>query len=280
MTLERSQALKKPSRHVDGTIATKQSFTKRLRERFFLRFHMSLILIATVLSGLLASKLLLLVPINNMVIRYPLAVLCSYLAFFLLIKIWLWYISITKPFKSSDTVGDLLSNIPDPSVGGTSMGEAPRWGGGLGGRSGGGGASGSLSGPMSNIQEGLTTSSSGSSGSSGGIVDAVGDVASGIDDDSFVLIVLGILLVVIFGSSLYLIINAPHILSDAAFNFLLATSLIRSYKAMNKPDWVGSVFRTAYIPFLIVLLIATGAAWIIHARYPHVIKISEFCPLF
>jgi hypothetical protein len=241
---------------------------------------MSLILIATVLSGFLASKLLLLIPINSMVIRYPLAVLCSYLVFFLLIKIWLWYISIVKPFESSEAVGDILSNLPDPSVSGTTIGEAPRWGGGLGGTSGGGGASGSFSGQMSNVQEGLANSSSGSSGSSGGITDAVGDVASGIDDDSFVLIVLRILLAVIFGSSLYLLINAPHILSDAAFNFLLATSLIRGYKTMNKPDWVGSVFRTTYIPFFIVLLIATGAAWFIHARFPQVIKISELFSLF
>jgi hypothetical protein len=241
---------------------------------------MTLILIATVLSGLLATKLLLYVPVNNIVVRYPLAVLCSYLAFFLFIKIWLWYIAVTKPSSISNTTGDVLSNVPDTFSNVSSTVETPRFGGGLGGTSGGGGASGSFDGQMPNVQEGLATSSSGSSGSSGGIVDAVGDIASGIDDDSFILIVLGILLAVIFGSSLYLLMNAPHILSDAAFNFLLATSLIRGYKTMSKPDWVGSVFRTTYIPFFTVLLIATGAAWFIHARFPQVIKISELFSLF
>jgi len=42
-----------------------------LKERLFLRFHMSLILIGTALVGLLASKLLLLSHVTTMVLRYP-----------------------------------------------------------------------------------------------------------------------------------------------------------------------------------------------------------------
>jgi hypothetical protein len=270
----------KTSRQGINENTLKQRFAKKIKERFFLRFHMVLILVATILCGLLASKLLLLVPVKNIILRYPMAVIFSYLVFFVLIKMWLWYISIAKPFKTDDTVGNIVSSIPDPSVGSTTIEEVPRWGGGLGGRSGGGGASSSFGGQVSSVQENLTPASSGSSSSSGGIIDAAGDITSGIDDDSFILIVFGILLAVIFGSSIYLIIDAPHILSDAAFNFLLATSLIRGYRTMSKPDWIGGVFRSTYIPFFIVLLISTVVAWLIHARFPQVTKISELISLF
>ncbi len=67
----------------------KRSFLRRIRTRFLVRFHMALILVGTVLSGLLASKTLLESGVAAMVVRYPLAVLLSYLAFFLFVKIWL-----------------------------------------------------------------------------------------------------------------------------------------------------------------------------------------------
>lgn len=75
-------------------IMKRHKFTTYIKERFFLRFHMSLILTATALSGLLATKVLLLLNVKEMLIRYPLAVVFSYLVFFALIKIWLLYIYI------------------------------------------------------------------------------------------------------------------------------------------------------------------------------------------
>jgi hypothetical protein len=114
------------------------------------------------------------------------------------------------------------------------------------------------------------------SDSSSGIADAAGSAVSGIfDDDGMVLVAIGLLLAVIFGSSLYLIYDAPHILSDAAFNFLLASSLIRGYKTITKPDWIGSVLKSTYLPFIIVLAVSFGAAWIIHSHYPQLTKISD-----
>jgi hypothetical protein len=35
------------------------------------------------------------------------------------------------------------------------------------------------------------------------------------------------------------------------------------------------VFRDTYLPFLIVLVIAFGAAWVIHAHDPSITKISD-----
>jgi hypothetical protein len=122
----------------------------------------------------------------------------------------------------------------------------------------------------------ITPPSPGGSGSSSGVLDGVGDAVSGIfDDDGIVLVALGILLAATVGGAVYLISIAPHILSEAAFDFLLGTSLVRSYRRMNQPDWMGSVFRDTYKPFLLVLVVAFGAAWAIHAHDPKITKLSD-----
>jgi hypothetical protein len=246
---------------------------RRIKERFFLRFHMSLILLATVLTGLLSTKLLLLVPVENIVIRYPLAVLAAYLAFFLFVKLWLAYMSAARPFNAVDTAGDVLSNLPDLTGGGGPSVDVPHFGGG-GGTFDGAGAAGAFDGPVSNASADIASSTSGVTESSSGIGDAVSGIFD-FDDDGLILLVLGVLLAAIFGSAIYLIYIAPHILSEAAFDFLLGTSLIRSYKKMNQADWMGSVFHDTYKPFLAVLLITIAAAWILHANYPEVTKLSD-----
>jgi hypothetical protein len=265
----------------DSAILTKKSFMMKFKERFFLRFHMSLILFATGLFGLLASTLLLHLHLENIVFRYPLALLCSYCAFFLFIKIWLWYLSASRPFDGFDSVGDVVVNLPINFSGSSSSAGTPSFAG-HGGMSGGGGASGIFDGSVSSVQEGATTSASSAVDSSGSLVSTAGDAVSSVfdDDTGIILVVLGVLLAVVFGSSLYLIYEAPHILSEAAFDFLLATTLIKQYHSMNKPDWVGSVFRTTYKPFLLVLLITIGAAWTIHHYLPFVVKMSDLLALF
>lgn len=98
----------------------KDKFIRRFQKRFLLRFHMSLILLATCLSGVLFSKLLLLLQLRNVLIRYPLTACLSYLAFLLLIKLWLWYVSTTARQKARDTVdalvdpgSDLIPDLPE-----------------------------------------------------------------------------------------------------------------------------------------------------------------------
>ena len=78
-------------------IAVKQVFQKHLQRRFSLRLHMFIILLVTTLSGVLFSKILLMFNVVNFAIRYPLAVVFSYLVFFACIKLWLICISPSKP---------------------------------------------------------------------------------------------------------------------------------------------------------------------------------------
>jgi hypothetical protein len=252
----------------------RKTFMRRIEERFFLRFHMSLILLATALSGVLSTTVMLHLKVENIVVRYPLAVVFAYLAFFLFVKLWLKYISSSQPLKGLDPAGDVLPDLPGFSGGSGTGGSGPAFRGG-GGGSGGGGAAAAFDGPVANSQA-VVVPPSDTSGSSSGFSSSAGDAVSGIfDDDGIVLIALGILLAAIFGSAIYLVYIAPHILSEAAFDFLLGTSLIRSYRKMNQPDWVGSVFRGTYIPFLIVLVIAFFAASAIHVHDPGITKLSD-----
>src|ERR1039458_5590283 len=66
---------------------------RRIAHDYFVRFHRAVILAAVISSGVLASKCLmeLGVPLG---FRYPIAVLASYLVFLLLIRVWIWYVTL------------------------------------------------------------------------------------------------------------------------------------------------------------------------------------------
>jgi hypothetical protein len=265
-----------PELSPEGRIEKAQkTFMRRLQARFFLRFHMSLILLATALSGVLSSKLLLLLDINFLMLRYPLAVLFAYLAFFCFVKLWLLYLTRGRTKASGSSGGDLLSDLPDLSGGSGSGGGSISISGG-GGSSGGGGASGFFEAPVPNTQAVVMPTGGSSGSSSGGFFDSLGDGLSGLfDDDGIVLIALGLLLAATIGGAGYLIWIAPPILSEAAFDVLLGTSLLKSYRRMNQPDWMGSVFKDTYKPFLVVLVVAFIAAWMIHHHDPNLTRLSD-----
>ncbi len=64
--------------------------------------------------------------------------------------------------------------------------------------------------------------------------------------------------------------------SEAAFEVVLAASLVRSYRAMNDPDWIGSVLSTTWKSSGISLLVSLFGVLVIHSSYPQVARISEF----
>ncbi len=90
-----------------------------------------------------------------------------------------------------------------------------------------------------------------------------------------VLAVIGTVVAIVLGAGIYMIYEAPVILSEAAFEVVLAASLVRSSRAMDSPDWIGSVFRTTWKPFGISLVVAWFGALVIHSCYPEVTRISE-----
>lgn len=251
---------------------------------------MFLILTGTFLSGLLATKILLLFHVNSMLIRYPLAVIFSYLAFFGSVKLWLLYLSSSGRSRRSvrnvtERAGDFVDvpDIPFPS-GLSSVKPAvsiePFSSGG--GHFGGGGASGLFDNAGDLVHQTASEAivsvpaESAASGVADGVGSAAGEAASSIFEDAgIILIILGILLAFFFGAGAYLIYEAPAILSEAAFEFVLATTLVRGMKRMDNPDWMGSVLRTTIVPFIFVFVIALTVAAIAHSSYPQAKKLSE-----
>jgi hypothetical protein len=247
-------------------------FISSLRKRFSLRLHMTLILLATSMAGVLASKGMLQIGLGNVAVRYPVTVLFAYMVFFVAIKIWLWLMTDAPASSSTNTGNRVLDNIdiPIPSGGG---GVEPVFSGG-GGDFGGGGAT-------ADFGDALGDMASGAGDALGGVGDAVGDVVGGVADDEggvVLVIVLGLLALLLFsvlGAGIFLIWQAPAILAEAAFNSVLAASLVRSTRRMNDPDWMGSVFKATWKPFAVVLVLAIGAGWAMHHYLPHARRLAD-----
>jgi hypothetical protein len=261
-------------------IKGKKFFQKAFQRRFSLRLHMSLILLATAFSGILGSKLFHALHMENLVIRYPLAVLLSYGVFFLCIRLWLLYVS---PAKGTTSGTYNWLNIPSSSGHSSGGGNVPSLRGG-GGEFSGAGASASFDSPGAVTSEALASPVPVNAPSDGGVLGGAGKTVAGAadalgDSDSVAaivaIIVLATLVATILGSAIYVVAQAPFILSDAAFNALFAASLVKRAHVIADEDWVGSILKQTWMPFAVTFVIAFFAAMILHSYFPQASSLSE-----
>jgi hypothetical protein len=265
----------------------KINFTERFKQRHSLRFHMSLILLATVCAGFLATRGLLALHLENVLMRYPLAVVFAYLVFFVSIKLWLKYIApVPATRKVHDHSIDLGDVLPDMPISCPSDGSIQFHGGG--GGFDGGGASDSFGDVATAVTDGSSDLLSGAVDTGSGIGDAVGDVvggvAEGLGDEGglaaiVVFAVLAAIMAVVVGAGVYLVYEAPFILSEAVFEFILAAGLVRGARRIDRADWMGSVFKTTALPFVVTLALAILAGYLMHHYLPGVTRISELLAL-
>jgi len=242
-----------------------EAVTRRISQRFFVRWHMAAILACVLLSGVVVSALLLWLGLASMPWRYMLAVAGSYLVFFALIRLWLLYVSRgAGAMVPGVDLGDLgNAGVGFPSWRGSGSGFRPG-----GGRFGGGGASAGFDGPSGGGTSGsLSVGSSGGSGSGGGGLD--------LDDGWLVLLAFAVFLLAVTGAGLYLVYQAPHILGEAAFQVALATSLHRAAKRAVTLGWTGSVLWSTWIPFSVVLVMAGIFGAVAQHYCPTTRKITE-----
>jgi len=293
-------AMKKPAKIKRDPLVRPEwyrgKFARAFGARYALRFHMALILTVAAGGGFLATWGFHRLHMENVAIRYPLAVLLSYAVFFVAVKIWLRCVSCAPaPAKGGDSLYDPSIYAPDvPYVGpgmpaGTGSGacsipDAPGASLFQGGGSGGGGADRVFDGPA---DAGLHAAVPDDCGTGAG--EAVGDVLSGAADAAdgegglAVIVCVGVLALAaaaVFGVGIYLLYAAPTILSEAAFNVVLAGSLVRSGKRISCDDWMGSVFKATRLPFALTLLLALAAGGLIHSLLPGVTTVSELFRLF
>jgi hypothetical protein len=219
---------------------------------------MSIILITTIIVGLISTKSLLAFNVDDVRIRYPLVVLVSYLAFIIFIRIWLYYIKYRD--KILENTLDLL-DIPFNSTSNDSTVTIEQCMESGGGEFGGAGASGSFDLPGRDIVEGGASS--------------IVDTADFIEEGALILVPLMIVLTVVFGAGIFLIYEAPIILSEVALEFILAGTLIKRAKEIDSPNWVGSAIRMTWLPFAITMVLAIGFSFVLHSMFPEINAISE-----
>lgn len=211
------------------------------------RLHLSIILVLAGGAAFLCSVLLLwsgTAWFDNMSIRYATAALFGYLAFLLLIRLW---IRLHQPASNDDSGlnpldiadGELL--LPRPAGGG---------GGGVfgGGRSGGGGSSASWG--------SADTASAGTRLSGGGGWD--------LDLDPGDAIWLVVLVGCVVGGGLaivYVIYMAPVLLAEIALDAAILSALYRRLRRDEAGHWLGTVVARTWIPALVVVLFMAVAGF-------------------
>jgi len=244
--------------------ARRAEYRGRLVQRFWLRFHMSLMLAATVGTGVLANRLLLSIPVHSMALRWTIALVIAYGAFFLFVRVWLAYVGARPLHVDLGDSGNATSGFDVP------LPRLPDVFRGAGGRAGGAGASGSwgagdiVGTPVKAVLEGA--------GSAGGDNDA-----------GCALVIVGavllLLLVAIGGGVVMLIAAAPHTLADAAFSTLLAGGLVKSVRRMDESDWEGSVLRATWKPLAAVAAVTLVAGVVAQALMPGTRTLAEILML-
>jgi hypothetical protein len=318
-------------------------FKANLAKRFFLRLHMSLILMTTGLAGFIVNRVLLWFGVESMPVRYGLAVLAGYGVFLLCIRLWLRYVAAGIPHRplldnrpldttAGDVVHGVLDGLSHPSHHGHVSWPGPSGGGGspVGDAAGGtffgagdaagtvgqaaegtflgGGAPSSSIGEAaggafwssgdgdvpapgdaeinaaaaafldhSAVAEGASAASSGglnlpSGGGGGGGFDLdLGDDAGA----AVAIIALVVIVLVVCGAGVYLIWEAPMILSDAAFQVVMTWAVRRRAGEIDDVAWVGSIVKATVWPFAIVLALTVGIGWFVQVNYPDVHSLGQ-----
>lgn len=209
-----------------------------------LRLQMLLLVSITGGAGFVASWALLQTGVGNMWLRYPLALCIAYVAF--LLMLWLWLR--TRPRDWVDGWdGTGLDLAASPSAGGSTQ-----WGG-LGGNSGGGGASSSFEVADNGYADTLT----------GPIGDAIGAAA---DADELaiplVAVIVAVAVVALLAlSSLFVVWSAPVLFAELLVDGALAAGLYRRLRGIDARHWLESAVRRTWLPFVLTALCVAAAGW-------------------
>lgn len=234
------------------------------------RSQMTLLVALTGGSGLLASFLLLQAGLDNMVLRYPLALLGAYGVFVLLL--WLWLRT-----QAADWAG-----MPDPGIDLTQpcARSASAWSSGGGGDFGGGGATASFDTAARvnpSIQRPPTTARIDSTQNHDkGLLDnwkSAGDTA-----DAGILMVPLLVIALALGlafSSIYVIYSAPTLFAELLLDGALSATLYRRLRGIERRHWVSTALRKTALPFVLTALLLMAVGWGLQSAAPGARTLGE-----
>ncbi len=230
-----------------GRPVTRGRLKDFIARRYSTRVHMSLILSACGLTGMISSWTMLHMGVHSMLVRYPVAIVLAYGTF--LLGVWIW-------LRATN-----LGGMRD----GPSASRKLKDGGGLDG--GGANAAWAEGQPTAAVVAGPPSQSA--SASSRGGSRSSSSFGLDIDGDGLVLLLLAALLVlVIFLCSGYLIWTAPDVLTEAAFGAALTGTLSRPSAAHAADGWIAGVLRKTWWPFALVMVASLAfAGWSV-THYP------------
>jgi len=247
-------------------------------KRFFVRFHISLILAFAFTAGLLATKGFLALGLETMHWRWPLALLVAYGAFLLGVRVWLSYVGLGRYLDDDSDidlgdVADVASNlVPDgsidlPDISASGLGDSVGSVIEHAGSGGGGGASGDFAAAVVD------------SGGSGFSLPDVGDIGDIGGDDGCLPIIIVILILALLAAALgvgfYLIWQAPFILTEAAFEAALAAGLVKAARCADDPGWIGGTLSASWKPFVLIFVFAVTAAALAESYAPEARTLME-----
>lgn len=238
------------------------------------RLQMSLILLLTGLVGFLVSFVLLRAGVGRMWLRYPVAVIVAYIAFLLLLRLWLAYQRWSARRESSHFDVDLpgIDGLPLDLPGAAGDAGGAAFGGG--GDFAGAGAGGDWQTPGLNSAAAPESFSGGGGGGGGGVLDGLG---VGIDADEGCFFVIALLLLILGGllASVYVVYIAPALLAEVLVDGLLVTGLYRRVKEPVSGNWLlGAVRRTLW-PVLLTFACFLAAGFILQYLAPEARTLRE-----
>jgi hypothetical protein len=204
---------------------TQGKLRRHLGQRFFVRWHMTLILAGVVLAGLGASRALLALGIRSMPLRWLLVLAFAYGVFFVLVRLWMAYVASVWPAEAQAAArernrrpGSLLDYLSSSSL---DFGAAASFG------------------------------------------------------EVILLLVLGLIVASLFGFAVWVVIEAPVLLAEAAFEALLASGLLPATQRLEARGWAGSLFGDTVKPFAVVAAITVGIGWAVQWMCPGVVRLAD-----
>jgi len=231
---------------------------------FLPRLQMSLILLLTGCAGFLSSFLMLNSGVSQMWMRYPLAILAAYIAFLLLLRLWLALQNSSSNFNLD--LGLPIDGISVGSNASNSAGADFKFGGG--GDFGGAGAGGDWETDITSKAStgnavpaafAVSSSKSGGSGSSSGLSNL------SFDGDSKELGMVILAVVAVIGgliATFYIIYIAPALLAEILVDGALLGGLHRRVKNIERKNWLKTAVYKTLLPAILCALffgIAGGA---------------------
>jgi len=197
---------------------------RRLGQRFFVRWHMSLILAGVVLAGLGASRVLLALGVRSLPLRWLLVLAFAYGVFFVLVRLWMAYVASLWPAEAQAAARE--RNRRPGSM-------------------------------LDYLSHGLDFGEAFSVG------------------EWILLLVLGLIVASLFGFAVWVVIEAPALLAEAAFEALLASGLLPATQRLEARGWAGSLFGDTVKPFAVVAAITVGIGWAVQWLCPEAVRLAD-----